>query len=143
LQDFLARRAAEQAIVSALASGRAELDRLYHEPLAAEEMRARKRELLAGLGQNVQAIERQHELRSGYDAWVKAGLNNAHLASIATYSDCVPGFRQLLAQQGDDLSGFYTAVRKLKGAPAARRALCAVKVPAVPAARAASMALAP
>ena len=78
----------------------------------------------------MQAIERQHEIRSGYDAWIDAGLNNAHLASIGTYSDCVPGFRQLLAQQGDDLSRFYAAVRRLKRDPAGRRALCAVKEPA-------------
>jgi len=133
LQEFLARRAAFQSIVSTLAAGRAELDRLYQEPLGAEVMRARKREVLTALGQNVQAIERQHELRSGYDGWIDGGLNNAHLASIATYSDCVPGFRQLLAQQGEDLSRFYAAVRKLRTQPAARRALCAMTVPAAPA----------
>ena len=136
LQDFLARRAAYQDIASTLAGGRAELDRLYHEPISPQLMRARKRAVLAGLGQNVQAIERRHELRSGYDAWIDAGLNNAHLASIGTYSDCVLGFRQLLAQQGDDLSRFYTAVGELNREPAARRALCAVKAHAVPAASA-------
>lgn len=130
LQEFLARRAADRQIIRALAAGRADLDRLYHEPLSPETMRARKREALAGIGANVQAIERQHELRSGYDAWINAGLNNAHLASIATYSDCVPGFQQLLAQQGGDLPRFYAAVRSLKAEPAARRALCAVKAPA-------------
>jgi hypothetical protein len=41
----------------------------------------------------------------------------------------VPGFRQLLAQQGDDLSRFYTAVRRLRRDPAGRLALCAVKEP--------------
>ena len=58
--------------------------------------------------------------KRGYDTWIDAGLNNAHLASIATYSDCVPGFQQLLAQQGDDLSRFYAAVRKFKHDPAGR-----------------------
>jgi predicted aminopeptidase len=132
LQEFLARRAADQAIAGTLSDGRAELDRLYHEPLDAEVMRARKHEVLTTLGENVKAIERQHELRSGYDRWIDAGLNNAHLASIATYSDCVPGFQQLLAQQGDDLFRFYAAVRKLRREPAARRALCAVKVSVAP-----------
>jgi predicted aminopeptidase len=130
LQEFLARRAAFQSIVNTLSDGRDELDRLYHEPLAAEVMRARKLEVLTTLGENVRAVERQHELHSGYDAWIDAGLNNAHLASVATYSDCVPGFRQLLLQQGEDLSRFYTAVRKLKHDPAGRRALCAVKATA-------------
>jgi predicted aminopeptidase len=126
LQEFLARRAVFDSIVATLSAGRADLDRLYHEPLGAEDMRTRKHEALTMLGENVKAIEREHELHSGYDGWIDAGLNNAHLASIATYSDCVPGFQQLLAQQGDDLSRFYSAVRKLKRDPAARRALCAV-----------------
>jgi len=126
LQEFLARRAAFDSIVSTLSAGRADLDRLYHEPLDLNDMRARKHEALTTLGENIKAIEREHELHSGYDSWIDAGLNNAHLASIATYSDCVPGFQQLLAQQGDDLSRFYAAVRKLKRDPAGRRALCAV-----------------
>jgi predicted aminopeptidase len=132
LQEFLARRAADQAILSTLAAGRAELDRLYHESLGIEVMRARKHEALATLGENIKAIEREHEMRTGYDGWIDAGLNNAHLASIATYSDCVPGFQQLLLQQGDDLSRFYAAVRKLKRDPAGRQALCAVQAPAAP-----------
>jgi predicted aminopeptidase len=138
LQEFLTRRAADQVIAGTLSDGREELDRLYHEPLDVEAMRARKHEVLVTLGENVKAIEREHGLRTGYDRWIDAGLNNAHLASIATYSDCVPGFQQLLAQQGDDLSRFYAAVRKLKRDPAGRRALCAVKAPAAPAAPAAS-----
>jgi predicted aminopeptidase len=103
-------------------------------------MRARKHELLAQTGTQIRALEQQLQWRTGYDSWIDAGLNNAHLASIATYSDCVPGFQQLLAQQGDDLSRFYAAVRKLKRDPAGRRALCAVKVFAAPAAPAASAA---
>jgi len=124
LEDFLARRAAEQEIIGALAAGRGELDTLYHEPLSPEVMRARKRELLAAIGENVRRLEQQHQLHSGYDAWLDAGLNNAHLAAIATYSDCVPGFQRLLEQRGGDLQSFYGAVRKLKADPAARRALC-------------------
>jgi len=29
---------------------------------------------------------------AGYDAWFARPLNNAHLAAVATYHDCVPGF---------------------------------------------------
>jgi len=73
----------------------------------------------------VRALEKQLEVRTGYDAWLDSGLNNAHLASIATYFDCVPGFEHLLAQQGDDLGAFYTAVRALGRRPRAERAaLC-------------------
>ena len=124
LQQFLERRYAEQQIIHAFAAGRAELNTLYHQPLTPDRMRERKRELMAGIAGNVQALERQYQLGNAYGAWIKAGLNNAHLASIATYSDCVPGFQRLLDSNGGNLPAFYAAVRKQGADPAARHALC-------------------
>jgi len=136
LQKFLDLRRGDQQIIRAIAAGRAGLNSLYHEPLAADRMRERKHELMIAIGENVRALERQYQLRSGYGGWIDAGLNNAHLASIATYSDCVPGFQQLLERNAGQLPAFYAAVRKLKGDPGARRALCrqsATQPPAAPA----------
>lgn len=124
LQNFLELRRADQQIIRAIASGRAELNSLYHEPLSADRMRERKHELLAATGENVRALERQYQIRSGYGAWIDAGLNNAHLASIATYSECVPGFQRLLEQHAGQLPAFYAAVRKLGRERSARQALC-------------------
>ena len=124
LQKFLADRAAEQQFIAVLAAGRGELNTLYHEPLSVEVMRARKHELLAQTGAQIRALEQQLQWRTGYDSWIDAGLNNAHLAAIATYSDCVPGFQRLLARNAGDLTAFYAAVRKLKSNPSARQALC-------------------
>jgi predicted aminopeptidase len=41
------------------------------------------------------------------------GVNNALLASVASYSELVPAFRALLAQKQGDLPVFYAAVREL------------------------------
>ena len=128
LQHFFEQRRAEQQIIHAFAAGRAQLNSLYHEPLAADLMRERKHELMAAIGENVRALERQDQLRSGYGAWITAGLNNAHLASIATYSDCVPGFQRLLESNAGELPAFYVAVRKLSRHASARRALCRLAV---------------
>jgi predicted aminopeptidase len=124
LQYFLQQRYAEQQIIHAFAAGRAQLDTLYHQPLAPDRMRERKHELMTAIAENVQALERQYQSGNGYSTWFKAGLNNAHLASIATYSDCVPGFQKLLDSNGGNLPAFYAAVRKLGADPAARHALC-------------------
>jgi len=124
LQNFLELRRGEMQVIGAIAAGRAQLDSLYHEPLPPDVMRARKHELLLATGENVRALERQYRLRSGYGPWIDAGLNNAHLASIATYTDCVPGFQQLLERNAGQLPAFYAAVRKLARDPNARRALC-------------------
>jgi predicted aminopeptidase len=50
---------------------------------------------------------------AGIGAWIERGLNNAQLASVATYWDCVGGFEQVLAEQGGQLPAFYAEVRRL------------------------------
>jgi predicted aminopeptidase len=126
--DVLAYRESMQnqaALQHILADGRAQLAQLYAEPLAAADMRVRKRQLLAAVAATARDYEAKQGLRSGYDDWFEAGLNNAHLASVATYFDCVPGFERLLAAHHDNLPEYYGAVRALaRGPAAARRALC-------------------
>ena len=53
--------------------------------------------------------------------------NNARLASLATYYDCVPGFQRVLAEQQHDLPKFYAAVHELARLPREERRaqLCA------------------
>ena len=79
------------------AEGRRALKQLYAEPLPLDQRRARKHELMASLVQQVRAIEVQHGLHTAYDDWIGEGLNNARLASVGTYFDCVAGFESLLA----------------------------------------------
>jgi predicted aminopeptidase len=50
---------------------------------------------------------------SGYDRWFSHTLNNAQLASVATYYDLVPAFIKLLQDNGNDLKLFYTTCQKL------------------------------
>jgi predicted aminopeptidase len=126
LGGFLQRQRQQESIVGVFAAGGAQLDRLYHEPLPAADKRLRKRKVLDHLGEEVRALDAQYHTRTLYDEWIADGLNNAHLAAVATYFDCIPGFRRLLAEQYGSLPLFYGAVRKLARAPAAaRRALCA------------------
>ncbi len=125
LQGWLQRQAQQAQLMRLFADGRGRLAALYAQPLAATQMHERKAEEFAALAARVRDWESGQGLRSGYDAWLDAGLNNAHLASVATYFDCVPGFERLLARQGGELRPYYAAVRALaRGPTAARRALC-------------------
>lgn len=124
LDHYLQQQRIELQIVQRLTEGRRELKQLYAAPLPLEQRRARKRELMAGLVRQVREIEQQHGLHTGYDDWIDQGLNNARLASVGTYFDCVGGFESLLARHGGDLPAFYNAVRALSHRPQARRALC-------------------
>jgi predicted aminopeptidase len=127
LAEYHAERARDFAFNTLFAQRRAELARLYASKLTPEVMRERKRAQLAALAQDMRDLEHREGARSGYEEWIDAGLNNAHLASVATYFDCLPGFERLLAQDDGDLPGFYAAVRALARAPHAERhrALCA------------------
>jgi predicted aminopeptidase len=126
LARFERRRASQQAFVGIFVRGRERLRVLYAQPLPAAQMRLRKAEMLADIAAQVRARERARGVRSGFDDWLESGLNNAHLASVGTYFDCVPAFERLLAAGADDLPSFYAAVARLaRGPPAGRHAFCA------------------
>jgi len=58
---------------------------------------------------------------TGYDRWFAQPLGNAHLASVAVYTQQLPAFKVLLADNGNDLPRFYAAVRALADEPPVRR----------------------
>src|SRR5579862_1268349 len=81
----------EAALLALLAPARVRLAALYASAVSAGEMRERKRALLAQLGVDVGDLERREGVHYPvYDQWIAAGLNNAQLASLATYYACVP-----------------------------------------------------
>ncbi len=105
-----------------LSAARARLALLYASKVPDADMRRRKADVLAQLGEQIHEFERREGVTYPlYDEWIRAGLNNARLASVATYYDCVPGFRRLLAAQGGDLPRFYAAARRLAKLPRRER----------------------
>jgi predicted aminopeptidase len=108
-----------------LAELRQQLRPVYASKQPALEMRAAKAALLNQGAASILDDERAGGFRSGYHGWLQNGLNNAHLAAVATYFNCVPSFERLLSDQQRSLSAFYAAVHRLaKAAPAARRQFC-------------------
>ncbi|MBI1396170.1 MAG: aminopeptidase [Betaproteobacteria bacterium] len=111
-QDFLA-----------LVQGfRGELDALYASPLDPARMRVAKAEAFRTLAGRYEALKRSWGGFAGYDRWFAPPLGNAHVASVATYTDWLPAFDALLAREHGDLPRFYDAVRQLASAsPDVRR----------------------
>jgi len=96
---------------------RSALGQLYSSDDSVEQKRRRKEEILDGLRRAYQAQRRDWGGFAGYDRWFAQPLGNAHLASVAIYTQLVPAFQALLAQQGNDLPRFYAAVRELASLP--------------------------
>lgn len=116
-----AQRARQQRFVAAITGARADLAALYAQPLAPERMRVAKQARLATLTAQLREIEAGMGRRAGFSEWLERGLNNAHLASVANYWDCVAGFERVLAEEGGDLPRFYERVRGLARLAASER----------------------
>jgi len=122
IQAFRADEAREAAFVKLLAESRTRLVQLYASKEAPETMRARKQEIFAALAEQIHALQKSEGVNDTlYDDWIEEGLNNARLASVATYYDCVPGFKRLLASEDNDFERFYAAARALARLPRAQR----------------------
>jgi predicted aminopeptidase len=100
-------------VVDLLRRASAGLRQIYASGVNAELMRQRKRQAFVRLREEYHGLEAQWGGHAPFEAWFGGDLNNAHLASIATYYDCVPGFRRELAAAGGDLGAFYRRVRVL------------------------------
>jgi predicted aminopeptidase len=93
---------------------RERLEAFYREPLPVEAKRAGKARLLAEMEAEYRELrDRRWDGWAGYDRWFEKGVNNAQLASVATYEELVPAFRVLLAREGGDLARFYAEVKLL------------------------------
>ena len=92
---------------------REDLARIYRERLAPDALRVAKQARLAELAVAIRAMEKEQGMNSGFGSWIDAGLNNAHLASVATYYERVPHFEELLKNScGDYLPCLYVLAKK-------------------------------
>jgi len=100
---------------------RTELERLYSSGVDVAVMRERKASVFARLVDELKALDRRYSVKSGLVEELDGQPNNARLASLATYYDCVPGFEKMLADADHDLPRFYAAARELAKLPRADR----------------------
>ena len=106
----LARR---EAVLGLVDRARQRLRDVYALDTGDDRKRALKAQTLKTLYSEYQALKDAWGGYSGYDHWFDEGLNNARLASLATYREWVAQFRALYRRCGSSLPRFYTAVRAL------------------------------
>ncbi len=121
LQRYQRENALDLEYVQLFRRTRSELKGLYASGLPAPAMRARKRAVFAALAAQMMQLQRRANGASPYEDWLEEGLNNADLASVATYYDCMPGFQRLLRDDDGNLRRFYSDVRDLAHEPKAER----------------------
>lgn len=100
-------------VVELLNSTRGELRTVYRSGLAPGPMRERKRATFDAMRSSFAQLKAGWGGHAPLESWLDDGLNNAHLASVATYFSCVPGFERELKATGGNLTAFYARVREL------------------------------
>jgi len=122
VEEVSRQRDEDGAFIALLRHTRARLAQLYASSAPRQTKLRRKQQIFAELAADIGALEDRLQIHSPvYDDWIAEGLNNAQLASVSTYYDCLPGFERLLQRANGDLPRFYAAARELAREPKATR----------------------
>jgi predicted aminopeptidase len=108
-------------VIDLLTATRTQLRAVYASGLAPDLEREKKRAAFAALRSSFALLKAGWGGHAPFESWFDEDLNNAHLASIATYFNCVPGFQRELEAVGGDLTAFYSRVRELAKSDQATR----------------------
>jgi predicted aminopeptidase len=115
-QAHIANKRRKKEFLALLAKYQMQLWNNYASDATVEMKRAEKARILNALQDEFRSVKVGWNGYSGYDGWFARPLNNAHLASIATYHSLVPGFRKLMKDQ-EDLQKFYRTAKSLASLP--------------------------
>ena len=121
LADYQLQQERYLEVIALFKATRSQLREVYAAGSPREAMREQKREKFAALRTAYAGLKAQWGGHAPFDAWFAQAINNAHLASVATYYNCVPGFERELRAVDGDLPAFYRRVRGLAKLPQKRR----------------------
>jgi predicted aminopeptidase len=120
LERYRARRQRRAQFGDLITAQQARLRALYASGAPAERLRAGKEQAFDTLRLEYEALKAAWAGSAEYDAWFAQPLNNATLASVATYTRWLPALRARLEKVG--LKAFYEDAAKLAKLDGAERA---------------------
>jgi predicted aminopeptidase len=121
-RDFTASSKRRADFIALMTRYQALFEEAYTATIEPAAKRAEKNRLFAALRADYERMKHEEWGGfAGYDRWFALDLNNAHLASVATYNTLVPAFRRLLERNNGDIAAFYRSVRALAERPKAER----------------------
>jgi predicted aminopeptidase len=113
LSKHLEQQAHYLKVIDLLTATRTDLRAVYASGLTPDQMREKKHAAFADMRTSFAALKAGWGGHAPFESWFAEDLNNAHLASIATYFTCVPGFERELKAAGGNLAVFYARAREL------------------------------
>ena len=119
--EFEAMQLRKRDFVALVERTRTRLEAIYAREIDPESKRSAKAAEFAHMRSEYEVLKQRWSGFRGYDRWFNQALGNAHLASVATYTQRVPAFDALLARSGGDLDRWYMEARRLAKLPATAR----------------------
>ncbi len=116
-----ARRERETIFTDLVFKYRKHLQDLFQSDLSEVEKRAHKARIFDELRTEFADLKTGDPELSLYDSWFSQPLNNALLATVSIYSQLVPAFQTILAQNDQDMNKFFDAVTKISKLPKEER----------------------
>jgi predicted aminopeptidase len=104
-------------VVALLGATRARLRMIYASGVPLLEKRYEKHQAFDDLHAEFTALRVKFGGHAPFESWFEHDVNNAHLASVATYFACVPGFERELRAVNGELAAFYRRVRQMAKMP--------------------------
>lgn len=118
---FYVNEQRKSAFIELVMKYRASLKSLYASAASDAQMRQKKSETFAAMKAEYVILKSSWGGFAGYDRYFSRELTNSHLVPVATYSELVPGFRRVLAENGGDFKRFYAAVEAIGKLPKEKR----------------------
>ncbi len=114
LADHLVQQKRYLEVIELMKQTRARLRTQYASGVPEPLMREVKRKMFEDMREAYANLKSRWDTgHMPFDVWFAKDINNAHLASIATYYACVPGFERELKAAGGNLTAFYRRARAL------------------------------
>lgn len=111
-EAYLEHEGRRKQFLALLMKYRKQLELNYERDASKAEKRQQKKLVFEAMKDEYEVLKASWNGYAGYDRWFAEPLSNAHLSSIATYHDLVPGFKAMLARE-QNFGKFYAAVRTL------------------------------
>lgn len=124
LQKYQQHLVNRQKVFDLIQQARESLKRLYATTKGETQKRQEKQEILHKLKQDYASMSQGFVVKDGFKLWFQKDLNNAQLASVATYNSLVPLFKKLLQQYEGNFESFYQQVKGIAGLPKEQRPIC-------------------
>ncbi|MDA0823289.1 MAG: aminopeptidase [Proteobacteria bacterium] len=124
VSEHLTRYTRREQFNELLLRYRSKLDSIYKGVQTDELKRFAKSEVFRQLAADYAVLKQDWGNYTGYDSWMNSDLNNAKIASVATYHDYVLGLRTILNDVDNDLTRFYAIAKSLALLPEIQRQQC-------------------